>query len=198
MTVIKFSASVHHLDLCVGAIVEALQQADMLQNTIIIFSTDNGGPTASASNFPLRSGKGTLWEGGVRGTGFIWSPFIRNPQRVSNQKIHIADWLPTILGAVGGNLDLNGIDGINQWEEISTGMQSKRKEILHNINDRTGLSSITVGNFKLVQGSSSSEDWESIEGDRNVSSYDITGLFRSKTAVSLSRINQMPDISKVM
>lgn len=56
------------LDQSVGQVVEALQKKDMLRDSIIIFSTDNGGPAAgfnlnAASNWPLRGVKNTLWEG---------------------------------------------------------------------------------------------------------------------------------------
>ena len=55
-----------------------LQEKDMLTNSIIVFTTDNGGPAAgfnqnAASNWPLRGGKDTLWEGGVRGAAVVWS-----------------------------------------------------------------------------------------------------------------------------
>ena len=81
----------------------------MLENSIIIFSTDNGGPAEgfnlnAASNWPLRGVKNTLWEGGVRGAGFIWSPLIKNRERVSEQIMHISDWMPTLYEAAGGNL----------------------------------------------------------------------------------------------
>lgn len=56
------------LDQSVGQVVEALRNRDMLRDSIIIFSTDNGGPAAgfnlnAASNWPLRGVKNTLWEG---------------------------------------------------------------------------------------------------------------------------------------
>lgn len=96
-----------HLDDSVGAVVEALRKQNMLQNSIIIFSTDNGGPAEgfnlnAASNWPLRGVKNTLWEGGVRGAAMIWSPLIEKKSRVANQTMHISDWLPTIYAAVGG------------------------------------------------------------------------------------------------
>lgn len=89
--------------------VKALKNKNMLENSIIIFTTDNGGPAAgfnlnAASNYPLRGVKNTLWEGGVRGAGLIWSPLIKKPFRVSNQTMHVSDWLPTLLDAVGGDL----------------------------------------------------------------------------------------------
>lgn len=98
-----------HLDDSVGAVVAALRKQNMLQNSIIIFSTDNGGPAEgfnlnAASNWPLRGVKNTLWEGGVRGAAMIWSPLIKKKSRVANQTMHISDWLPTIYAAVGGEL----------------------------------------------------------------------------------------------
>ena len=59
-------------------VVSVLQEKDMLKDSIIVFTTDNGGPAAgfnqnAASNWPLRGGKDTLWEGGVRGSAVVWS-----------------------------------------------------------------------------------------------------------------------------
>lgn len=56
------------LDESVGLVVEALRKKKMLENSVIVFSTDNGGPPAgfnlnAASNWPLRGTKNTLWEG---------------------------------------------------------------------------------------------------------------------------------------
>lgn len=56
------------LDESVGQVVEALRKKGMLKNSVIVFSTDNGGPPAgfnlnAASNWPLRGTKNTLWEG---------------------------------------------------------------------------------------------------------------------------------------
>lgn len=98
-----------HLDESVGAVVSALESQNMLKDSIIIFSTDNGGPAEgfnlnAASNWPLRGVKNTLWEGGIRGAALIWSPLLVKRNRVSNQTMHIADWLPTLYKAAGGNL----------------------------------------------------------------------------------------------
>lgn len=65
---------VSELDDSVGRVVAALKNRKMLENSIIVFTTDNGGPADgfnlnAASNWPLRGTKNTLWEGGVRGAG---------------------------------------------------------------------------------------------------------------------------------
>lgn len=64
----RFAAMLSKLDDSVGAVVSALKKQSMLQDTVIVFTTDNGGPAAgfndnSASNFPLRGVKNTYWEG---------------------------------------------------------------------------------------------------------------------------------------
>ncbi|CAN8011268.1 unnamed protein product, partial [Ixodes pacificus] len=54
-------------------------------------------------SFPLRGGKGTLWEGGCRATGFIWSPLLKRKGVISNQMMHVTDWLPTLHSAAGSS-----------------------------------------------------------------------------------------------
>ena len=72
------------------------------QETIFIASTDNGGPTGQrASNYPLNGAKGSLWQGGVRGMGFVaggdlTSLGFENFPRVSTSLIHVSDWNPTL------------------------------------------------------------------------------------------------------
>lgn len=102
------------LDESVGQVVAALRNSGMLENSIVIFSTDNGGPAAgfnfnAASNWPLRGVKNTLWEGGVRGAGLIFSPLISKPFRVASQLMHVTDWLPTLYAAAGGDVRFVGV-----------------------------------------------------------------------------------------
>lgn len=103
------SAVLSKLDDSVGEVVEALREKKMLENSIIVFTTDNGGPAAgfninAASNYPLRGVKNTLWEGGVRGAGLIWSPLLNKESRVAEQLMHVSDWFPTLIEAAGGNI----------------------------------------------------------------------------------------------
>nr|CAD7590329.1 unnamed protein product [Timema genevievae] len=97
------------LDESVGKIVEAMAERGMLDNSILVFLSDNGAQTFGlhtneGSNWPLRGSvcpqlKFTLFEGGVRGTCAIWSPLIQQTGRVSSDLIHISDWLPTLYSA---------------------------------------------------------------------------------------------------
>ena len=63
------------MDAGVQKIVNALKMADLYENSVIVFSTDNGGPT-EASNFPFRGVKEQLYEGGIRGLAFVHSPLL--------------------------------------------------------------------------------------------------------------------------
>jgi len=79
----------------------------MAQQTIIVFTTDNGGPAQGfnsnmASNWPLRGMKRTLWEGGVRGNGFAWGAGLQKVGYVSRAMLHATD-LPVSLLAVAVN-----------------------------------------------------------------------------------------------
>ena len=64
------------IDDVVAALVTSLTDAGIMDNTILVFSSDNGGqPTAGgASNYPLRGGNNTWWEGGIRVPSWIYSP----------------------------------------------------------------------------------------------------------------------------
>ena len=86
------------MDEAVKHIVESLEENRMLNNSIIVFMSDNGGPTNNgADNSPLRGSKGSLMEGGTRTPAFVWSSKLTN--RVENRIFHITDWFPTLLQA---------------------------------------------------------------------------------------------------
>uniref|UniRef100_A0A1B6DH44 Sulfatase N-terminal domain-containing protein n=1 Tax=Clastoptera arizonana TaxID=38151 RepID=A0A1B6DH44_9HEMI len=187
----RFAAMLTKLDESIGQVIESLNKRDMLKNSIVVFTTDNGGPAAgfnlnAASNWPLKGVKNTLWEGGLRGVGVIWSPLLNQLSRVSQQFIHISDWLPTLLAAVGGDLSyLTGIDGINQWQALSQDLQSNRTEILHNIDDIFGSSALTVGDWKLVKGTNYNGEWDNWYGpsgrpDGHLDPYNVNLVINSQ------------------
>ncbi|XP_076324058.1 arylsulfatase B-like isoform X2 [Tachypleus tridentatus] len=155
----KFAGMVAALDDSVGLVVEALHKANMLNNSIIVLTSDNGGAAAgidnsAASNWPLRGTKFTLWEGGIKGSALLWSPLLeKGSGRVAPQMMHISDWLPTLYHAAGGLVsDLGKLDGVQLWDALSQNLPSQRTEILHNIDPIWKVAALRVGDFKLLQG----------------------------------------------
>ncbi|XP_060530533.1 arylsulfatase I-like isoform X2 [Cylas formicarius] len=162
----KFAAMLTLLDASVGEVLQALANKKMLENSIIIFSTDNGGAPEGfdaneASNWPLKGVKNSLWEGGVRGAAAIFSPLIKGKSRVSYHMMHLTDWLPTLVDAAGGNSSqLSQLDGISMWNTLTNNVDSGRSEILLNINQITGEAGLRVGDYKIITGRSNDIIWD--------------------------------------
>ena len=92
-----------------------------------------------------------LFIGGVRGAGFIHSPLLENPGRVSKDLIHVTDWLPTMLSLAGVKIPENILDGYDQWKTLQNEEASPRKEILLNIDDKALRNSALIRNgWKIV------------------------------------------------
>jgi len=153
-----YAGMVSALDDAVGSIYDSLKQSGMLANSIIMFTTDNGGPAngfdfSAASNFPLRGVKATLWEGGVRGVGLLHSPLLQDKGYVSDQMLHVCDWLPTLYSAAGGNPDdLGELDGVDAWQMLSGNGSAVREEMLHNIDPIGQFAGIRIAEYKLLVG----------------------------------------------
>lgn len=102
----EYMKSLYLLDQSINMIYNRLIDNDMINNTFIIFISDNGGcPFGGGKNGPYRGSKGSLFEGGIKTTSFIYNPLLNleiNQVYESNSLIydklfHISDWFPTIL-----------------------------------------------------------------------------------------------------
>ncbi|XP_072035661.1 arylsulfatase J-like [Amphiura filiformis] len=158
---LTLAGMINSLDEGVGNLTETLKESGLYDNTIIIFSTDNGGSVQySGNNWPFRESKNTLYEGGVRGVGFIHSPLLPDPIKgtTSHAWIHVTDWFPTILsGLAGRDTMTKAIDGIDVWKAIISNSTSPRKELLHSIDPiswpkLTGTAALQMGDWKLLLG----------------------------------------------
>merc|ERR1712106_905966 len=150
-----YKAMVLDMDLAVASIVRSLKENDLYNDTIIVFTSDNGGAIShGASNYPLRGTKGTLFEGGTRATTFVHAPEILKQNKVSNNLVHISDWMPTILSMAGyaGNPSKElGLDGIDQWEAINNDV-NVRDEMVYNLKVDPISGAIRIGPHKIIFG----------------------------------------------
>ena len=141
--------------------VRSLKDYGYYENTIIVFTTDNGGAVKmGGNNLPLRGTKGTLYEGGTRAIGFVHSPLLSVAGYTNTNLMHAVDWLPTLLSAIGQDtMATTGLDGVNQWQAISNySKPAPRDEIVYNIKEKPFMAAIRVGDYKLVWGSRTDKD----------------------------------------
>ncbi len=96
-----YAAMVETLDTNVGRILDGLKQMDLEKNTIVIFSSDNGGYPPIASNLPFRGGKGWAFEGGVREPWLVKWPGVTKAGSVCDVPVIFTDIFPTVLEMVG-------------------------------------------------------------------------------------------------
>ncbi|CAH2300714.1 arylsulfatase J [Pelobates cultripes] len=169
----RYAAMLSCLDDAVNNVTIALKKYGFYENSVIIYSSDNGGqPMAGGNNWPLRGSKGTYWEGGIRAVGFVHSPFLRNKGYVCRELIHITDWFPTLVTLAEGEID-EGIhlDGYDIWETISEGKRSPRVDILHNIDPmytkaRNGSWAAGFGIWNTaIQSAIRTKDWKLLTGN---------------------------------
>lgn len=96
-----YAGMVETMDDAVGIVMAKLRAKNLLENTIICFTSDNGGVSSgdafATSNLPLRGGKGRQWEGGTRVAFYIVAPGVTQPGSTSAVPVHGVDWYPTLL-----------------------------------------------------------------------------------------------------
>jgi len=141
-----YAAMVNYLDRVVGNVTSALKDAGMWDNTLVVFASDNGGPIQSgqgANNAPLRGGKLTAFEGGLRVAGFLsggFVPAVACGTRV-NHLMHVADIWATLAEVVGvapedpvaAAAALPPLDSISFWQQaIGANATPARSELLLN------------------------------------------------------------------
>ena len=149
----KYAGMVTAMDEAIGQIVAALEETGMRDNTLIVFSSDNGGPSPGTitDNGPLRAGKGTIYEGGVRVCALAnWPEHIAAGSHVA-EPIHMVDWFPTLVKLAGGSLDQKlPLDGLDVWPTIATGARSPHDAIL--LCQSPTRAAVRSGDWKLMVG----------------------------------------------
>jgi arylsulfatase A-like enzyme len=104
---------IHHMDEGIGWVMQALRELGLERNTLVIFTSDNGGERFS-DNWPLVGGKMDLTEGGIRVPWVAYWPEVIDPGRVSSQHCLTMDWAATVIDAAGAQPDPRfPLDGVS-------------------------------------------------------------------------------------
>ena len=153
------AAMLESIDEGVGMIVDRLRSLKILDNTIIIFSSDNGGETNVTSNVPLRGGKSQLYEGGVRVPLIIhWPQTVIKPS-VSDFVTQNIDFYPTLLEASQIQVSGQPSDGISILENLRGAQNKTNREFIawhypldqpHFLGGKSS-SGIRSGDWKLIE-----------------------------------------------
>lgn len=153
-----YAAMVEAMDEAVGTVLDQLEASGIADNTIVVFTSDNGGLSTSegspTSNLPLRGGKGWVYEGGIREPWIIRYPGVTEPGSVSEEMICSIDLFPTVAAAAGieiGHL----VDGIDLAPALSGGKLDRQSLYWHypHYSNQGGIpgGAIREDNYKLFE-----------------------------------------------
>ena len=107
-----YAGMIQSLDENIGKILEKIEKLNLSKNTLIIFTSDNGGIKAISNQYPLRAGKGSYYEGGIKVPMIFSWPEKIQAGSTSNERVSNIDFYPTIKKIIGYNktIDLDGED----------------------------------------------------------------------------------------
>lgn len=165
-----YAAMIRSLDQSVGRIVAKLKELQLDKNTIVIFTSDNGGyigtsnyadkPQAITNNWPLRSGKGSLYEGGLRVPLIVHWPGLTQPAQTNSQPIVLTDLFPTLLKLIDPQYrtDAQAIDGFDLSQTLRDPSQKLPRQELafhyphyYHAPPTTPCGALRVGDWKLIE-----------------------------------------------
>jgi len=160
-----YAAMMESMDDAVGRVLKKLDETQLTEKTLVIFTSDNGGlcngngqiipPT---SNAPLRDGKSHLYEGGIRVPLIVKWPGVVKAGSTSDQVVSSIDFFPTILSACGATAESNGpVDGLN-LRPVLEGTGALMRDAIYwhfpHYNGNAGAkpgAAIRAGDWKLVE-----------------------------------------------
>jgi len=161
----EYAAMVHSLDENVGRILNKIDELGISDNTIVVFFSDNGGyinkfkNKAVTSNYPLRSGKGSLYEGGIRDPLIIRWPGVTKAGSVCSEPVSSIDFYPTFLDmtSLAGDPKHNAdMDGLSLVPLLKNPAVELNREALywhypHYYPTTAPVSAIRQGDWKLLE-----------------------------------------------
>jgi arylsulfatase A-like enzyme len=156
-----YAAMMESMDTCVGMVLTKLKELGLEKNTIVLFTSDNGGLSTSegspTSNLPLRGGKGWVYEGGIREPFLISVPGVTKAGSVSSVPVISTDFYPTILELVGAPLrPKQHLDGKSLVSLLKGGKKLNREALYWHYphySNQGGIpgGAIRMGDWKLFE-----------------------------------------------
>jgi len=141
---------IHHMDEGIGWVVQALKDTDQLENTLIVFTSDNGGERFS-DNWPLVGGKMDLTEGGIRVPWVAHWPQGIAPGGISEQHCMTMDWSATMIEVAGAKPDADyPLDGVSLLPVLKNPAQIFDRPMYWRMNHR-GQRAMRVGDWKYLR-----------------------------------------------
>lgn len=191
-----YAAMIYSVDENIGRLVKRLEELNIDENTIIIFTSDNGGLSTSEGsptcNFPLRAGKGWLYEGGIRVPLIIKYPKKAKPGTVRKTPVSTVDFFPTIIELTGSVQPANKIDGSSLVSLMKKDRMETRPLFWHyphysNQGAWPG-SAVRLGKYKLV---------DNFEKDRQ-ELYDLENDLSETTDISSANPEKTMELYKLL
>lgn len=161
-----YAAMLKSVDESVGRLVAALKENGRLDNTVFVFTGDNGGLAKPTNNAPLREGKGSEYEGGVREPTFVVWPGVTIPGSVCEEPVITCDIYPTLLemaGLEGDATHNETVDGVSLVPLLNHKATSLKRQALywHYPHTHGGGSkkygAVLAGDWRLVEQYSTGE-----------------------------------------
>ena len=141
---------IHHMDEGIGQVMTALRRHGLADNTLVVFTSDNGGERFS-DNWPLVGGKMDLTEGGIRVPWIAHWPAAIAPGGVSAQQCLTMDWSATLLDAAGAPADTAyPLDGVSLLPVLQDAGHSFRRPLHWRMNHR-GQRALRDGDWKYLR-----------------------------------------------
>lgn len=191
-----YAAMVHSVDEAMGTILLTLEELQLRENTLIIFTSDNGGldrggqPT---NNIPLRSGKGFPYEGGIRVPFIVSWPGVVTSGTVSEEAVMGIDVLPT-LAEVSSTTPSKEIDGVSLVQHLQDSQSALSREALfwHFPHYRYK----EVGPYSIVQ----KENWKMIKfyDEESVELYDLANDLAEENELSVDHPSKVKELNTLL
>jgi arylsulfatase A-like enzyme len=182
------------VDEAIGQITGALEEKGQLKDTLVIFSSDNGGPDPGKAtmNTPLRAGKGTIYEGGIRVCSFATWPGKIPAGTVIDEPLHVADWYPTLLRLTSAPASTSPApDGLDIWPVLTQGAKSPHSALLI---PGTGPNTMALrmGNWKLLLSASEKDTEGSASGSMEL--YNLADDISEKHNLAASQPEKLKEM----